>query len=293
MRILNYGSLNIDHVYSVDHFVRPGESLACAGYEVFPGGKGANQSAALALAGADVAHAGKIGSDGAWYRERLEKAGVDVTHVEVVDSPSGHAIIQVNSEGENAIILIGGANRETSPGDAAKVIGEFQAGDYLLLQNEISAIPEIITTAAEAGMTVVINPAPMGPEVKTYPLDKVGIFIVNEIEGTELTGETEPDAVLSAMQKAFPAAAVVLTLGSKGVLYAKGDTRIAVDAEKVEPVDTTAAGDTFIGYFLAELAAGSDVESALRMGRKAAAICVTRMGAASSIPSRNEVVSGS
>ncbi|MBD3243256.1 MAG: ribokinase [Chitinivibrionales bacterium] len=292
MRVLNYGSLNIDHVYAVDHFVRPGESLPSRSYAMHPGGKGANQSTAMALAGADVAHAGKVGRDGAWYRDRLAECGVDVQHVDIVDTPSGHAMIQVNPQGENAIVLYGGANREIAEADAARVLGAFSAGDFLLLQNEISAIPAIMRTATERGLRIVFNAAPMHAEVKSYPLELVDLFIVNEIEGAELTGETNTDKVLDAMLATFPKAGTVLTLGSKGARYGRGDTRLSAEAHRVHAVDTTAAGDTFIGYLLAELANGGEMQQALEMGCAAAAVCVTRPGAASSIPRRDEVVTG-
>ncbi len=290
MRVLNYGSLNIDHVYAVDHFVRPGESLPSTHYAMHPGGKGANQSTALALAGADVAHAGKLGRDGAWYRERLAECGVDVGFVDIVDTPSGHAMIQVSPQGENAIVLYGGANREIAQADAARVVGGFAAGDFLLLQNEISAIPSIMHAAARRGMRIVFNAAPMHSEVKSYPLDLVDLFIVNEIEGAELTGETTSERVLDAMLATFPKAGTVLTLGSKGARYGRGETRLSADARAVEAADTTAAGDTFIGYLLAELANGGEMQQALEMGCAAAAVCVTRPGAASSIPRRDEVL---
>lgn len=268
MRILNYGSLNIDHVYSVEHFVRPGETMAIDSYEVFPGGKGANQSTALALAGADVAHAGKLGADGAWYKDRLAKAGVDVSYVEIIDGASGHAIIQVNASGENSIILFGGANLKVTAVDAEKVIGAFRAGDYLLLQNEISAMPDIMRRAAKQGMRIVFNPAPMGSVVQSYPLELVSIFVVNEIEGMELSGEKEPARVTDAMRARFPNADVVMTLGGRGVVYASGTGRISLPAHKVTPVDTTGAGDTFLGYFLAEVAAGRDAHAALTTASK-------------------------
>lgn len=289
MRILSFGSLNIDHVYAVEHFVRPGESLSINSYTIFPGGKGANQATALARAGAEVAHAGKIGRDGAWYRDRLAQAGVDVTDVEIIDGPSGHAIIQVNSAGENAIIVYGGANQQVTASDAERVVAKFARGDFLLVQNEISSTADIIRRASRQGLQVVLNPAPMNPRIASLPLDLVDLFVVNEIEGAELTGESEPSRVLDAMLAKFPRAATVLTLGSKGAVYGRGAVRHQCAAHKVKAVDTTAAGDTFIGYFLAELAAGRDITTALATGCTAAAICVTRPGAASSIPSRAEV----
>ena len=289
MIILNFGSINIDHVYRVEHLVRPGETIASSDYRQFSGGKGFNQSIALARAGATVSHAGRIGGDGVWLREQLAADGADVGFLEVVDSPSGHALIQVDAGGENAIILFGGANRTFTPEDARKILDNFDAGDWLLLQNEISAMPEILRLAGEQGLRVVFNPAPMGAEVLDYPLDGVSIFVLNEVEGEAFTGETEAEAILAGMRRRFPVATVVLTLGAAGAIYDGGSQRIAVPAQKVEVVDTTAAGDTFIGYLLAGLAAGDDPKSALETATRAAAICVTRPGAAPSIPRREEV----
>ena len=147
MKIINFGSINIDHVYGVEHFVRPGETLESESYSVFSGGKGANQSIALARAGAEVLHAGKVGADGGWLKTKLRDNGVDVSLVETVDLPTGHAVIQVNSEGENAIIIHGGANRTFSSADIDKVLESAEAGDYLLLQNEINAVEKVLEKA--------------------------------------------------------------------------------------------------------------------------------------------------
>jgi ribokinase len=289
MKILNFGSLNIDHVYSVEHFVRPGETLNSREYNQFAGGKGFNQSIALAHAGAGVVHAGKIGEDGAWLKAKLQKAGVEASFVETTGTPTGHAIIQVNPKGENSIVLYGGANREVTEDDVSRTLPGFGAEDVLLLQNEITCLREIITRGAEQGMRVVFNPAPMSPEVASLPLERVGLFIVNEIEGSELVGEAEPEKILEAMRKSYPAAGTILTLGDKGVLYADSRGTLRVPAESVAAVDTTAAGDTFIGFCLAEFARTGDMEAALKLGCRAAAICVTRMGASDSIPTREEL----
>lgn len=289
MRILSFGSLNIDHVYQVAHFVRPGETLSCMGYQQFCGGKGFNQSIALAYAGATVSHAGLLGGDGARLRDRLETSGVDTHFVESVDGPNGHAIIQVNPEGENSIIIHGGANRLLTKAYIDTVLGEFTSGDHVLLQNEINKIPEIMEQSAQRGLSIAFNPAPMHPDVLDYPLDRVSCFIINEIEGAELTGESEPDQILSAMKDAYPRAATVLTLGEKGVLFGDGTKTISVPAPVVEPVDTTAAGDTFIGYFLTDFIHRRDIETTLHTACRAAAICVTRPGAADAIPRRDEV----
>ena len=289
MRILNFGSVNIDHVYAVDHFVRPGETLPSAGYRRFAGGKGFNQSIALARAGAAVWHAGRIGADGAWLREQLAADGADVSYLRVGDAPTGHAIIQVAPTGENAIILHGGANRSVTADDAERVLAAFGPGDCLLLQNEISEAARILALGAARGLSVVLNTAPFTPELLTWPLERVSVFILNELEGAGLTGGTDPERIVAALCTRFASAGVVLTLGRAGVLFGQGPRRIRVPAEAVKAVDTTAAGDTFTGYFLAEHARGADTETALRIGCRAAALCVTRPGAADSIPRRSEL----
>lgn len=289
MKILNFGSLNIDKVYDVAHIVRPGETITSAGYNEFCGGKGLNQSIALAAAGAKVLHAGKVGPDGEFLLTRLAVAGVDASLVKNTPNPTGHAIIQVNQEGENSIVLFGGANREITTQDVGETLDELEAEDFLMLQNEISAMPEILRQAEEKNLNVVFNPAPMTPEVLDYPLGGVKYFVVNETEGESFTNESEPEKILDAFLEKFPNAAVLLTLGKDGVHYADNKQRLFVPAENVTAVDTTAAGDTFLGYFVAMLTAGKEVETCLRIATKAAAICVTRAGAADAIPMLEEV----
>lgn len=291
MSILVFGSLNIDHVYQVEHLVRPGETLPSTEYRRFQGGKGANQSVALARAGADVFHAGRIGPEGLWLRDAIAAEGVDVTHVGLDNQPTGHAIIQVDPAGENSILLYGGANLTVTSEDAHYVLSHFGEGDWLLLQNEISSLPTILLEAYERGLTVAFNPAPMTPEVMSYPLEGVSLFVVNQTEGATLaeTNDVSPETVVGALQARLPNAAILLTLGGDGSLYAHGGECIRTPAVAVNAVDTTAAGDTFIGYFLAELLAGESVQKSLALASRAAALCVTRPGAADSIPRRDEI----
>jgi ribokinase len=288
-QIYNFGSVNIDHVYNVDRFPRPGETLGSRTYQTFAGGKGFNQSIALARAGAGVCDAGKIGKDGLWLKDLLERDGIDVRFLDVADCPTGHAIIFVNPEGENSIVLYAGANHRVARPDVERVLGQADEGDYLLTQNETSSVADIIRLGAERGLRVAFNPAPMDAEVKSYPLDMVSVFIVNEVEGADLTGETSAEGIIEAMRRKFPRAATVLTLGSDGVACGGEGTVLRVRAEEVRPVDTTAAGDTFIGYFLAGVTADQNIEAALTRACKAAAICVTRPGAAESIPTAAEL----
>ena len=291
MSILVFGSLNIDHVYQVEHLVRPGETLPSTEYRRFQGGKGANQSVALARAGADVFHAGRIGPEGLWLRDALAAEGVDVTHVSLDSQPTGHAVIQVDPAGENSILLYGGANLTVTSDDAHYVLSHFGEGDWLLLQNEISSLPAILRAAAARGMTVAFNPAPMTPEVLQYPLESVSLFVVNQTEGAALaeTEDASTASIVEMLRARYPHAAILLTLGGEGSLYSDGGAYIKTPAQPVEAVDTTAAGDTFIGYFLAELLGGEAVRAALVLASRAAALCVTRQGAADSIPRRGEL----
>lgn len=286
MNILNLGSINVDHVYAVDHFVRAGETLAGSRYRVFAGGKGFNQSLALARAGAHVVHLGRIGRDAEWLLHRLQAEGVDTTHVTVTEAATGHAIIQVVPSGENAIVLFGGANQAITEADLDAALLACSPGDYFLVQNETGLVAEAMRKAHARGLRVILNPAPMAANIHDSPLELVDLFILNETEAEGLTGKSNPDEISRAMRQRFPRAATVLTLGSKGALYVDAATSHYEAAIRVVAVDTTAAGDTFIGFFLAELMRGGDPARALKLGCHAAAICVTRAGASDSIPYR-------
>lgn len=289
MRILNIGSINYDHVYKVAHFVRPGETLRCLHYNTFGGGKGFNQSIALARAGATILHAGRVGKDAAGLLRRLEQEGVDTTHVNVDERATGHAIIQVVPSGENAIVLYGGANQVVSESDVESALSVCAPQDYLLIQNETSAVAHAIRKAHEKGLRIVFNPAPMTSDVSDYPLEWVDLFVLNETEAEGLTGTTDPETVRGRMCKQYPRAATLLTLGGKGAIYFDAKVQHFEAAQIVDVVDTTAAGDTFLGFFLAELVQSGDVAWALAQGCRAAEICVTRAGAADSIPARAEM----
>ncbi|MDA3874002.1 MAG: ribokinase [Kiritimatiellae bacterium] len=292
MRILTIGSLNLDHVYRVPHFVRPGETLASAAYQCGPGGKGLNQSVAAARAGARVAHAGCIGSDGDRLLKVLEGSGVDTSHIRRIPDATGHAIIQVNDSGENAILLHAGANHRVDVEMAHEWFNGVGPGDWLLLQNETSAVPELIREAQKRQLTVVLNPAPMSKAVHDYPLDLVDLMVLNQTEAVELSGEEDEEAALSVLVTRYPGTEFVLTLGEKGCRYRHGDKECIFPAERVEAVDTTAAGDCFVGYLVAALAEGLDRPSALKLATRAAALTVQRPGAADSIPWRRELTRG-
>ena len=277
MKVINFGSLNIDFVYHVRDFVRPGETISAASTAKFPGGKGLNQSIALARAGVKTLHAGMVGTDGKFLLELLRENGVDSSAVEVdPTTPSGHAIIQVADSGENAIVLYPGTNRKITPELIAQALAVAEAGDVLLLQNEISRIPDIMREAAKKRMRIFFNPAPMTEEVPDYPLELVDTLIVNETEWEVLAGHKLPASVN-----------VLKTLGARGAVY---NDAIRVAAKPVaEVVDTTAAGDTFIGFFIADLLQGKDVKTAMETAAAASAWCIRHEGAAVSIPSRDDL----
>lgn len=290
MRILNYGSLNFDKVYEMPHFVAEGESLLSLGYEEFLGGKGLNQSLALARAGATVYQAGAVGPDGGPLRAILEENGVDTRYLQTVATVSGHAIIQ-KQLGKNCIIVYGGANQETTAQELDAILAAFGPGDMLLLQNETSNVPYAIGKAKERGMKVALNASPITPELLSYPLELVDIFLINEVEGKALacTDREDYSEILNALCRKYPQAAIVLTVGENGVLYSDGALTTGHRRYTVPVADTTAAGDTFCGYFLAGLAKGLTVEECLRQASMAAAIAVSRHGAAPSIPRAQEV----
>jgi ribokinase len=289
MNFINFGSYSIDNVYSVPHFVKPGETLPSLDYQVHPGGKGLNQSLALAYAGIKLKHAGKVGKDGLWLKSLLTEAGVDTSLTQVVDTPSGHANIQVTPEGENAIVIYGGANKSIEKQDIVAALANVSAGDYLLIQNEISCLPELIEMAARKQQRIIFNAAPITDEVVNYPLNLVEFFIVNELEGKAISGEVVPQDILDSLIDKYPESKIILTLGESGAIYKDRVQQISQAAYPVSAVDSTGAGDTFSGYFLAGFIQKMPIKACLEKACKAAAICVTRRGAASSIPRQDEL----
>ena len=290
MAILNLGSMNFDKVYDVEHFVGAGETILCRSYAEFFGGKGLNQAVALARAGAEVYHAGAIGPDGGPFLEYLSGSGADTRYVRQVDTVSGHAIVQ-NAGGENCIIVYGGSNQCVSCDYIKEVLENFGEGDILSLQNEISNVPFAMEEGKRRGMKIAFNASPITGELLNYPLELVDWFLINEVEGKALSGvdSNDNEVILDALAKKFPNAAIVLTVGEQGVLYRDRDIRTGHGIYKVQVADTTAAGDTFSGYFLTCIAKGLDVETALEMASRASALAVSRHGASASIPGWDEV----
>ena len=292
MKVLSFGSLNFDYVYQMDHFVMPKETTSSLSYSRGFGGKGLNQSIALAKSGLDVYHAGRVGFDGQPFIDYLQEYGVKVDYLKKdEETATGHAIIQV-SHSENCIILYGGANQLIDEAQIDEVLTHFEKGDLLLIQNEISSLTYLITKAHEKGLRIAFNTAPMDEKIFGYPLDLIDIFVVNEVEGKGLANVSsdQVEDVIAGLQKAYPSKEIILTVGSQGSYYISGDMVIHQDAYRVEAVDTTAAGDTFTGFYLASILRGETVGNALRIAAKASSITVTKEGAAKSIPTLEQVV---
>ncbi|SFH73607.1 ribokinase [Modicisalibacter xianhensis] len=291
--LYNYGSVNIDHVYRVPHLVRPGETLSSHGYRQVLGGKGANQSLAIARAGGKVVHWGRLGQGDRWALETLSSAGVNISHIELTADASGHAIIQVDDHGENAIIIHPGANHGFTDAQQRALASSVVTDDWLLLQNECNALGKMMTLAADRSMRIAFNPAPMNAGVLRLPLEACQLLFLNRGEAAALVGQDDhasAQVLVEALRARLPLVEIVLTLGSEGVCYVHGETQYRLSAHHVTPKDTTAAGDTFIGYFMAARQNDADLIEALRLASAAAALCVQREGAAPSIPVLSEVL---
>jgi ribokinase len=292
MKFLNYGSVNIDLIFSVDHVVKPGETLSSTKLEKSAGGKGANQSAALAKAGAHVFHGGKVGSDGRFLVELLKSYGVDTTFIREYEGSTGQALIQLDKNRQNAIVLFGGGNHAIERKEIDETLSHFESGDCLVLQNEIVHTDYLIKEAKKKGMTVCLNTAPYDEKISLLPLDKVDILVLNEIEGASLANlalDVPYVQTLEMLVSKFPDAEIVLTAGKAGAYYGYKDIRFHAPIYDQPVVDTTGAGDTFIGYFLAARDKGYETEKALNLSCKASGLAVSKSGAMASIPFGSEV----
>lgn len=290
---MNIGSLNIDRTYTVRHFVQPKETIRALGYEEFCGGKGLNQSIALAKAGVEIYHAGIVGGDGKFLIHMLQTSGVHTEYIEHMEGPSGHAVIQVDQEGQNNIIIVGGANTKVSKEYISSVLQKFEPGDMVLLQNEVSNIAFAMEEAKKRKLLIAFNPSPITESISQCDLRLVDYFILNEVEGSALA-ETEADDISGIQKKLrdmYPNASFVLTLGEKGALFFNQKEIHKRDGFLTEVVDTTGAGDTFCGYFLAGITEGKSYEECLKQACAAGALAVGKKGAASGIPEKTEVLS--
>ncbi len=294
MKVLNFGSLNLDFVYNVDHFVKPGETLNALSTAVNPGGKGLNQSIALARAGVEVYHAGSIGKGGETLRELLDENGVDTSLVNMSHELQGNAMIQVNTEGENCIILFGGSNQSVTSEQIKITLDSFGEGDFLVLQNEINSIPLIVDMAYEKGMRIVLNPSPFNEKLDDVDFNKLSWLFINEVEAEQISGARSPKKAFEYLHDRYPYLSVLITLGSEGSMaWRVEDGEIKKCSQEIFPVkavDTTAAGDTYTGFFVAGLIDNRSLKESMEIAGMASAISVTRPGAASSIPTKEEVL---
>lgn len=294
MKVLVFGSANIDRTYQVNHFVNAGETLSAYKMDLFCGGKGFNQAIAFARAGSNVYFAGAVGDDGNILIDALKENGVNVDYLKQVSGSSGHAVIQVTPEGQNSIIILAGSNGSITHEDVDQVLAAFETGDLVVLQNEISSVDYIIERAKTLGMIIALNPSPFDDKIKCYDLSKVDYLLVNEVEASLLADCNEPPKMATIIHNKYPNANIVLTLGCSGSVYVGRDGRmLASGIYSTNTVDTTAAGDTYTGFFLSEAVATGNIETALRTAAIASGISASRRGASQSIPYKKEVNGGS
>jgi ribokinase len=283
MTIFNLGSINIDHFYRLPHLPAPGETLAATDYSVGLGGKGANQSAAAAKAGATVVHIGAVGPEGGWTVDRLKGWGVQTDAIARIDTPTGHAIITIDAQGENAIVLFPGANQALPFSVVEQALSTAQPGDILMLQNETAHQTLAAKLARSKGLRVIYSAAPFDVDAVKAILKYVSILAVNAVEADQLC------AALGVTLDDLDVPELLVTRGGDGAEWRGGGKTVTAPPIKVDPVDTTGAGDTFAGYFAAGRDAGMRPAEALALAGAAASLKVTRRGTADAIPTRDEV----
>lgn len=280
--ILNFGSINLDLVYRVPHLPAPGETLASASFERHLGGKGVNQSIAAAHAGGEVRHIGCLGPDGDWLREQIAGFGLSLDEIVQVEVDTGHAVIFVDDNAENQIVLFGGSNRAFSEDQVDRALSSAQAGDWVLLQNETNLVPQIARKAKALGLKVAYSAAPFDAIAVREVLDHLDLLALNEGEADALANEIGQHPTELVLDH------VLITKGAQGAQLHSEGRLMSQDSFPVEAVDTTGAGDTFLGAFMARFAHGK-TENALAFAAAAAALQVTRQGAATAIPTAQEV----
>lgn len=289
MKILCIGSFNKDLVYGVDHIAVGGETILSQSLHKYWGGKGLNQAVALARSFDEVYMAGRINSEDESLRAFMAENNLHDDYLAYSEQPTGHAVIYVDKKGQNSITVFGGANQDLTDEYVNSTLAHFNAGDIVLVQNETNALDTILRTAHARGLRIAMNPSPFADTLLALPLEYVDIFLINEIEGKQITGEDRPCKILASMKKKFPKAQVVLTMGKEGAVYATPNDIYRHGIYNVPVVDTTAAGDTFTGYFLSGIARQLPPEMVLEQASKASSIAVSRAGATVSIPYLAEV----
>jgi ribokinase len=283
--VYNLGSINADLFYRVPHLLAPGETLAATWHSRGLGGKGANMSVACARAAARVMHVGAVGSDGRWAVERLLEYGVDTRSIIEVAAPTGHAVIMIDDQGENAILIHPGANHALSERDIQRALTGATEADTFLFQNETTCQVIGATQASARGMRVIYAAAPFDAEAVKAVMPLLDILVMNAVEARQLAEATGNDLA------DLPVRDIVVTLGGEGCRWLNTDdgSDQSFPAIPVDPVDTTGAGDTFTGFLVAGLDRGLPMAQAISLGQQAAAIMVTRQGTADVIPDLKDV----
>lgn len=289
MKILNFGSLNIDIFFRVENIVKPGETISAKSIEKRPGGKGLNQSVALSKSFENVYHAGSVGDDGIFLVDYLKSENINTKYIKKSDKLTGNAIIQVDDKGENSIVLYKGANFDNDKKFIDEVLNDFSKDDILLLQNEISSMKYLIDKAYEKGMKIVLNPSPITDEIKEFDFNKIDLLLVNEIEAKDIANKDNIDESINYFMATYPNINLIVTLGSKGSIFVNKNEKIKQEGIKVQSVDSTGAGDTFTGFFVSYFYQGKNVRDCLKFASLASALSVTKSGASISIPSLCDV----
>lgn len=299
-KVVVLGSLNVDRILQMDRVPEPGETLALNNQDMAGGGKGANQAIAAARSGAQTSFIGRVGADenGKFMLQQLVNSGVTTDLVAVdEDAGTGQAFVMVEKSGENRILIYGGANAQLSAADVKKAQAQIAAADLMVSQLEtpVETTQFAFQMAKELGVKTILNPAPAVAKLPAELLKNTDVITPNETEVEILTGiaVTDEAAMLKAAQRLHDlgVATVIITLGSKGVFYDDGAQHGIVPAFKVQAVDTTAAGDTFLGALSSELNPDlSNLKTAIEYGNKASSLAVQKMGAQPSIPTRKDIL---
>lgn len=289
MKILNLGSLNIDHIYTVPHFIQGAESLLVQGLTQSIGGKGLNQSVAAARAGAVVFHAGMLGCGGEPLQAFLHQNNVDTSLLRPCAVQQGHTVIQVDPSGQNCILVYGGSNQQIDQPYIDEVLSHFSPGDCIMLQNEISNLQYAVEAAHAKGLHIMLNASPVHDTLLSLDFGKLDWLVVNELECTAIGACSDTETAYLALRNRYPFLGILLTLGTEGSLCWKDGQELRQKAYPAQAIDTTGAGDTFFGYFVGCLAQGFCRADSMRFASMAAAIAVSRPGAAPSIPQMGEV----
>ena len=284
MAIYNLGSINIDYFYKAPHLLQAGETLAASDFSQGLGGKGANQSVACACSGAQIFHIGHLHEKDNNWLSFLQSSGVDISHIKLGDVPTGHAVIIIDeASGENQILLLAGANGAIDKSALEDSLAQATSSDWALCQNETNLGVEFLQMAHAKGLSICYSAAPFVKEVVLSVLEIVDLLVVNEIEAAEI------EKALAAPPAQWGVAHLIITKGGAGAEYYGKDGQFHQPAHKVKAVDTTGAGDTYLGFLLGRLSMGDGMKQAMAIASKAAAIQVTRYGTAEAIPLMSEL----